>query len=72
MAPAGAMVVGIMLPDHARIIFTHVEGCLTVYFSGCQKDGFSKYFEKMLSTSCFGYLPRGIAAAWHCCVAAEQ
>lgn len=38
MAPAGAMEVGVMLPDNARILFTHVEGCFAVYFSGCQKD----------------------------------
>lgn len=61
-----------MLPANARIIFTHVEGGLAVYFQGCQKDWFLKHFEKMLSTSYFGYLPRGIAAAWHCWVAAEQ
>lgn len=30
--------VGVMLPANARIIFTHVEGGLAVYFQGCQKD----------------------------------
>lgn len=32
MATAGAMEVGVMLADNARIIFTHVEGCLAVFF----------------------------------------
>lgn len=30
MVTAGAMEVGVMLPDNAHIIFTHVEGCFPV------------------------------------------
>lgn len=72
LATAGVTEVSLMLLDSTHIIFSHVEGCLAVHFYCCQKDWFMKHFEKTLSTSYFGYLPRGIAAAWHCNVAAEQ
>lgn len=32
MATAGVLEVGVMLPDNAHIICTHVESCLAVYF----------------------------------------